>query len=204
MTPYRPSEYAVRVHDLAADARGHQDRVTLALGSILYLSQEQVGKAIPVSPDARRGLSFRRWVGLVLVGMACSGWAGAGSENKEAAVAVTKRLSPGKAFREGQAAMLTRDYPAAVKFFTVAAVGPGAVKALSLRGECELYAGDSDAVVATCDELDAVTVGLSPDAPYLRGLVALKGGDKGAARLQFKSAEMLGHPKAGVMARRCE
>lgn len=47
-------EYVQRVHDLAREARGHQDHVTVALGSILYLSQEQLGTAVPVSENAKR------------------------------------------------------------------------------------------------------------------------------------------------------
>lgn len=48
------AEYVQRVHDLAAEARGHLNHATLAVGSILYLSQDRLGTAVPVSDDAKR------------------------------------------------------------------------------------------------------------------------------------------------------
>lgn len=101
----------------------------------------------------------------------------------------------------GLAAMRAGDHRGAIPLLrAAAAAGHDPDLCLGRLAECQFRIGELDEALFTCTQLESKNPS-SHWAPYVRGLVLKKRGDKEGARYSFNTAAVRGHPLAEAQLR---
>lgn len=174
-----------------------------ALRTVGHLIQHRLedSKVVQLTDSGR--MPILKTVGVLLLAGIVT--VGTGAAYQGTVMAKAKTADPTADFVAGKVAMINKDYATACDRLGKAwAAGAEPEQVAGRLAECEFYAGRDADALNTCTQLEIAMKGLSKAAPYVRGLVYLRRGDKDTARQWFLAAEMAGHDLAAAMVRRCQ